>query len=211
MPESGALKRDLDSSLERRKCRIQPGVKKGVQSCPVISSENGIALGLCHATHFLHCQFRLIKPGNDSNCDHQVECPIIEVQRINTTHVQREQVGDSSLYRMPACLLDHRLNRIDGVNAEPALGEGNRQETGTAANLQYPGGRCESEAVDPMKHRYMTIAVNLGVYATAGIDILPVRRPGLEIGIDFFLLLRAQELFHVKYSPSCCLEQFAVL
>src|SRR5205807_1558564 len=110
--------------------------------------------------------------------------------------VQREQVGDSSLYRMLACLLDHRLNRIDGVNAEPTLGERNCQETGTTAYLQHLGGRGEGEAVDPIKHRYMTIAVNLGVYATTGIDILPVRRPGPEIDIDFFLLLRAQELFH---------------
>ena len=91
-----------------------------------------------HAGHLLDGLLRPLEPGDDAQRDHEIEGPVLEGQGLDIADSDGERAGDPSLCRMPARQLDHSLDRVDGVNAQPALGQGDRHEARAAADLQYP-------------------------------------------------------------------------
>src|SRR2546421_3078424 len=144
----------------------------------------------CHTRHLLYCLLRPLEPGNDTNRDHKVEGLFLEGQRIDIANVQGKQTVSPRLQRKPMRLLDHSLTGVNGVDAQPALCEGNCHEAGTTANLEHPGVWRKCEVVDPVEHRCLAVPENLAMQATlcVDIDVLPVGRLGLEVSIHFLLL-----------------------
>src|SRR5712692_2271216 len=65
----------------------------------------------------------------------------------------------------------------------------------------------KGEAVDPGEHCCLAIPVDLALHTATAVDVLPVGRLGLEIGIHLLLLFKMPDsgLAHV-----CCSQMFSL-
>jgi len=129
------LEHFIQALLERLEHWVIHWIGEVDQPRPVVSSEDDIPAWPRHTGYLLHCQLWSVEPGNDAERDHEVEGAVLEGQGIDIAKFQGKQIGDLRLRCMLLRQLDHDLNGINRIDAEPALGQSNRQEPSAAANL----------------------------------------------------------------------------
>src|SRR6266446_8165273 len=116
----------IQALLERLEHWIMHWIEEADQPRPVVSCENDITTRPRHTSYLLHCQLWSLEPGNDTERDHEVEGTVLKGQGIDIAKFQGEQVGDLRFRCMLPRQLDHDLDGINRIDAEPALGQSNR-------------------------------------------------------------------------------------
>src|SRR5437763_10518450 len=86
---TNSLEHTLHTLLEGGKKRVVQRIKQTRQSHAVSGRQNGIPTWLGHAGYLSHCHFRLGEPGNDADCEHEVEEVVVEGQGMGIANSDR--------------------------------------------------------------------------------------------------------------------------